>query len=273
MSDVSKNKKRKKIGLALGSGGFRGAAHISVIKALVENDIPIDFIAGSSIGALVGAHYAIFKKIEKIETDIFNEQDKKYQYLKDISLKNGILSGKAFENTFLKIFKGAEFENTQIPLKIIATDLISGEPFVFKSGDIAQAVRASISIPLTFKPFRFEDKILVDGGISNTVPDDVVRKMGADIVISVNLYNKYKMNPEKLNFSKILARVIEIALENSAASNMKNSDIIINPNTAKYSEMSLLKTYFDKKISLEIIKEIDKEMKKVIPEIKKLIAE
>jgi NTE family protein len=271
MLGFSKNKKRKKIGLALGSGGFRGAAHISVIKALVENDIPIDFIAGSSIGALVGAHYAIFKDVEKIGADIFSQQDKKYQYLKDISLKDGILSGNAFEKAFLSIFKGAEFKNTQIPLNVVATDLISGEPFVFKNGDIARAVRASISIPLTFKPLKHEDKILIDGGISRAVPDDIVKKMGADIVISVNLYNKYDMNTNGLNISKILMRVIEIALQNAAISNMKSSDIIINPDTSKYSEMSRLKTYLDKKISMEIMKETDKEMKKIIPQIKKLI--
>jgi len=272
MLGFSKNKKRKKIGLALGSGGFRGAAHISVIKALIENDIPIDYIAGSSIGALVGAHYAIFKDVEKIGTDIFNQQDKKYQYLKDISLSDGILSGKVFEKAFLKIFKGAEFKNTQIPLNIVATDLISGEPYIFKGGDIARAVRASISIPLTFKPLKYEDKVLIDGGISRAVPDDIVKKMGADIVISVNLYNKYKANYSKPSVSKIIMRTIEIALQNSAISNMKSSDIIINPDTSKYSEMPRLKTYLDKKVSLEIMKETDKEMKKIIPRIKKLIS-
>ena len=132
MSLFFKKKNRKKIGLALGSGGFRGAAHVSIIKALVDNNIPIDFIAGSSIGALIGAHYAIFKDVDRIVDDIFKEQDKKYRYLKDLSLKNGILSGKAFERAFLKMFKGAEFKNTQIPLRVTATDLISGQAYIFK---------------------------------------------------------------------------------------------------------------------------------------------
>lgn len=272
MSLFSKKKNRKKIGLALGSGGFRGAAHVSIIKALVDNNIPIDFIAGSSIGALIGAHYAIFKDVDRIVDDIFKEQDKKYRYLKDLSLKNGILSGKAFERAFLKMFKGAEFKNTQIPLRVTATDLISGQAYIFKKGDIAQAVRASISVPLAFKPLKYEDMLLIDGGVSKPVPDDIVKEMGADIVISVNLYDNSTMITKNPSTSRILNRVIEIVLQDSFKANTKNSDIIISPDVSKYAETSILKAYSNQKVFLEMMKEGEKEVKKVLPKIKKLIA-
>jgi len=185
--------KRKKLGLVLGSGGFRGSAHIAVIKTLLENNIPIDFIVGTSVGAIVASHYAIFKDIERLEKDVFKQQSNKYYYLRDLNFRQGLLSGNTLEKSFLKMFKGANFENTQIPLAVTATDLISGESFSFKEGDIARAVRASSSIPVTLRPLKYKEMLLVDGGISNPVPDNIAKEMGADVVVSVNLYNKYKM--------------------------------------------------------------------------------
>jgi NTE family protein len=266
-----KNKKRKKVGLALGSGGFRGSAHIAVIKVLKENNIPIDYIAGSSIGAAIGAHYSLFGDTEKMEKDIFKQQSQKYYHLKDLNLIGGVLSGKTLERDFSKMFNNSDFKDANIPIKIVATDLVGGEPFIFKDGSMSRAVRASVSIPLAFKPLKYKDKVLVDGGISNPVPDNVVREMGADIVISVNLYNKYKLNRKKLSLFKTVMRATEITLFNSS-NIMNNSDIIINPDTSKFSDMPRLKTYFSEKISREIMKVAERDTRKVIPKIKKMLA-
>jgi NTE family protein len=271
MFNFLKNKKRKKVGLALGSGGFRGPAHIAVVKTLIENGIPIDYIAGSSAGALIGAHYALFKDLSKLEEDVFEQQSRKYSYFRDLNLSRGFLSGRALEKGFFKMFNGAKFEDLQIPLKIVATDLVSGESHIFKSGDLAFAVRASISIPIAFKPLKLGNKILVDGGISNPVPDDVVEDMGPDIIISVNLYNKYDLQKNSLSLARVAMRSIEIALLNRSVSTTNNSDIIINPDTSKFSKLSRLKTYFSKKISLEIMDVAKKEAEKSIPDIKKLL--
>jgi NTE family protein len=271
MFDSLKNKKRKKVGLALGSGGFRGPVHMAVIKSLVENGIPIDYITGSSAGALVGAHYSLFKDLNKMEKDIFDQQSKKYSHFRDLKLNGGLLSGRAFEKSFFKMFNGAKFEDLQIPLKIISTDLVSGESYVFKSGDLSLAVRASISIPVIFRPLKWKNKILVDGGISNPVPDDIVEDMGSDIVISVNLYNKYDLQKDSLSLVRTAMRSIEIALLNRSVSTTNNSDIIINPDTSKFSKLSRLKTYFSKKISLEMMEVAKKEVEKNIPDIKKLL--
>ncbi|HPT08334.1 MAG TPA: patatin-like phospholipase family protein [bacterium] len=271
MFDFFKNKERKKVGLVLGSGGFRGPAHIAIIKTLVNNGIPIDYIVGCSIGSMVGAHYALFQDVTRLEKDLLNQQNIKLSHLRDLSFKQGLLSGKTFEKSFLKMYEGKSFSDTKIPLSLIATDLTTGKPYIFKDGDIALAVRASISIPFTFKPIKKGKSLLVDGGISAPVPDFVVKDMGADIIISANLYHHYELNNSKLNLTKSSSRSLEVLLTNISNLSASCSDIIINPDTSKYSEISRLKSYFDKKIALDIMKIAEKETLKAIPAIRKLL--
>jgi NTE family protein len=262
--------KRKTVGLALGSGGFRGPAHIGVLKSLIKHNIPIDCIAGVSIGAVIGAHYAMYQDLDKMQKDYFSEQDKKMHYLKDVNFAKGLLSGARLEKSFAKMFDGKTFADTKIPFKAVATDLFSGEAVVLEKGDLSKAVRASVSIPLIFKPVKYLNKFFVDGGVSNPVPDNVVRKMGADIVISVNLYNKYQSENKMKNLSKILTRTSEIALYNLSIS-LGDSDIIINPNISKYSDYPMMQAYFSKKISAEIMDISEKKANAMIPEIKRLL--
>ncbi|MFA5420653.1 MAG: patatin-like phospholipase family protein [Patescibacteria group bacterium] len=264
-------KKKKKLGLALGSGGFRGSAHIGVIKTLIDNGIEIDYIAGSSIGSLIAAHYALFKDIKKTEEDFFKQQKRKYDYLRDFNFKTGLLSGRTIEKDFRKVLNNGQFSDVQTPLAIVATDLISGKPYIFRKGDLAEAIRASISIPLTFNSFKKDEKVFVDGGLSNPVPDDVVRSMGADVVVSVNLYNDYKYEDSKMDFFKVLSRSIEISLYNLSSSTLRDSDIVINPSSSKFSKEPRLKAYFNKDISIKIMKDAEVETKKRIKDIKKLI--
>lgn len=267
-----KTSKNKKLGLALGSGGFRGSAHMGVIKALVDNDISIDFLAGSSIGALVAAHYSVFKNIERTIKDILDLQKKKYSYLRSLSLQEGLIGGKILTRDFLKMLKGANFENTQIPLSIISTNLIDGRPFIFKKGDLAQAIMASISIPAAFKPLRYKkDVVLVDGGISNPVPDDVVRKMGADVVLSVNLYNDYNFTDSKLDIFKIINRATEITLLNLSRNTISDSDIVINPDSSAYSGQSRMRAYFNEDVFIKIMNQAEQDTLKKITQIKKLL--
>lgn len=263
--------KRKKVGLALGSGGFRGPAHIAVIKTLLQEGIPIDYISGCSIGSMVGAHYALFRDVEKLEEDMLQQQEKKYSHLKDLSFKQGLLSGRSFQASFFKMFGRRQFSDAQIPLRLVATDLLSGEPYIFKEGDIYSAVRACISVPFTFQPVKKEKSILVDGGISAPVPDFVVKEMGADLVISVNLYHKYNLRQDRLNLSKSSMRALEILLTNISFKSLSCSDIIINPDISKYSEISRLKTYFNRTIAKDIMKIATEETRRAIPAIKRLL--
>ena len=177
--------KRPKIGIALGSGASRGLAHIGVLKALEENNIPIDMVAGTSSGSMIGALYcaeANLKYIEKIAEDLPRSN------IIDPSVpKQGLIKGNRIEELMRLLTKDKNIEELSIPYRAVAADLISGQKYVFDRGPVYRAVRASISIPGIFVPVYMDDMVLVDGGILDRVPVGVVREMGADIVIGVDV--------------------------------------------------------------------------------------
>jgi NTE family protein len=176
-----------KIGLALGSGSARGWAHIGVIKALDEAGIRLDYVAGTSAGALVGAVYAS-GRIESFQ-DVVLQLDWKrvVSYLDVVFPKTGLIDGNKIAD-FVRANVGKKnIEDLHIPFCAVSTELATGNEVLIKDGDIIEAVRASISTPGIFIPVKRNNAILVDGGLVNPVPVSVVRKMGADLVIAVNL--------------------------------------------------------------------------------------
>lgn len=264
-------KNRKKIALVLGSGGFRGPAHIGVIKSFITHGIPIDYIVGSSIGSYVGAHYSLFQDVSRLEKEIFGGQKEKLNLLLDLTTKGGILSGKHLEKMIGRYLENKQFKDLNIPLKIVATDLVGGEQHIFQKGDLAQAVRASISIPLTFQPYPFKNKLLVDGGITNPVPDNVAKSMGADIVVSVNLYNKYSFAYQKPSAIKSVMRAAEIMLRKLAEANLKHTDVLIEPDTSGLYKIPRYKKYLDSKLAEHMIIAGEEATEAVIPKIKALL--
>ncbi len=262
---------RKTLGLALGSGSFRGPAHIGVIKTILKNNLPIDYLAGASIGSLVAAHYAVFQDIKKLETDMIGNQREKLSLLLDLSRGGGLLTGDRLERFLRQLLQNAQFKDAKIPLKIIATDLVEGETFVFQKGDLATAVRASVSVPLTFKPVKFKDKLLIDGGASNPVPDDVVRSMGADVVVSVNLYNRYRFDSPKPSTSKIVMRGLEVILGNLVKNNTRHTDVLIEPDTSGAYKVPRLKKYYDQKLIADMIRDGETATEKQLDKIKGLM--
>lgn len=264
-------KKNKTVGLALGSGGFRGFAHIGVIRSLEKNGIPINYISGSSIGAWVGAYYSLFKDINKLEEDLTANPTENMLLLFDLSWGGGIVSGQKFTTFLEKNLQNKDFTDTQIPLKILATDIAAGEPYVFDGGSVAQAVRASTSLPLIFKPVNLKNKVLVDGGLSNPVPGNLVKDMGADIVISVNLYHKNEFIKQKFSTAQVVMRSGRIGLHNLAQMAIKDADVVIAPDISSYTEKNGLEQYFDKKIADDIISIGEKATDKLIPQIKELL--
>jgi NTE family protein len=181
----------KTLGLALGSGGARGWAHIGVIKALNKAEIPISCIAGTSIGAFVGGVCAA-GEINALEAFV-RELDWKIMlsYFDLVFPKQGLLDGNKIYGLLTEHIKNLKIEEAQIPFCCVATDLISGQEVRLRSGLMADAIRASISMPGVFTPFRKNEMYLGDGGIVNPVPVNVVREMGADIVLAVNLNRNY----------------------------------------------------------------------------------
>ncbi len=198
--------KKTKIGLALGGGAARGLAHIGVLKALKKNNIPVDMIAGTSIGALVGACFAKDGEINTLEEIILNIDWKQLALLLDPNLailKKGFIHGEKIKELLCSVIGDIEFKDLKIPLRVIATDVITGKEVVINSGSVAEAVRASISIPVIFTPVKFENKFLVDGGIVNPVPVDVVKNMGAEFVIACNVI------PEPQKRGRIISETID----------------------------------------------------------------
>lgn len=224
--------KKPKVGLALGSGSAKGLSHIGVLKILEENNIPINYIAGSSIGALVGGLYASGLITSKIEQILKELTASRALSLLDPTLKQSIIGGKKVENFLNEELNNATFKDLKIPLKVVATDLATGNPVILSKGNVASAIRASIALPVVFKPTEYDGKLLTDGGISIPVPVEVVRNMGAKVVIAVNLdsYGVGKKK-EKLGLYKIATHSINILQHNLGIHTSKNADIIIMPKT------------------------------------------
>jgi len=181
---------RKTLGLALGSGGARGLSHIGIIRALEAAEIPIDYIAGASIGAFIGAMY-VAEELDAVE-DFFQQMDWRIlmSYFDVVFPTSGLLDGNRVYELLTQHLLDLRIEDARLPFCCIATDLVTGEEIHLKSGAIADAVRASISIPGIFTPFEHEGQFLGDGGIVNPVPVNVARQMGADIVLAVNLNHR-----------------------------------------------------------------------------------
>jgi len=184
-----------KIGLALGSGAALGMAHIGVIKALREAGIPIDMIAGTSMGALVGACYAADGQIADVEELALTANLRKMTSLMDPKftlIRAGFLHGKRVESFLKPIIGDRDVSQCKIPFAAVAADIHSAKQVIITRGSLLKAVRASISIPVVFVPVNYDGRYLVDGGALNPVPADVVKSMGATFVIAVNVLNDPK---------------------------------------------------------------------------------
>ncbi|MDD5014206.1 MAG: patatin-like phospholipase family protein [Atribacterota bacterium] len=185
-------KKGLKFGLALGSGSARGMAHIGVIQALEAYHIPIDMIAGTSIGSVVGSVYATGASVKQMkEAALAMKHRKSFALLDPTIPRSGLISGNRAEEILKKLaLKDKNFYDLKIPFAAVATDIKTGAKVILNQGSVIKAVRASISIPGIFTPVKYQDYYLVDGGLVDPVPADVVEKMGADIIIAVSLTQK-----------------------------------------------------------------------------------
>ncbi|MCP4625318.1 MAG: hypothetical protein GY850_17630 [bacterium] len=179
---------RKTVGLVLGSGSSRGWAHIGAIEALEEENIPIDFVAGSSVGSYVGALYAS-GSLKSLKEFVLKMDGKKvFSYFDVVFPRSGLLDAtKKLKELFSIHTDVDDFSELNIPVLMVATDLVTGKKVVLKSGNIFSALRATMSIPGIFAPVQVKDRWLVDGGLVDPVPVGVVRALEADVVIAVDL--------------------------------------------------------------------------------------
>ncbi len=185
-----KSKQKLKVGLALGAGGAKGLAHIGVLKILHEHKIYPDYIAGTSMGSIVGALYAFGYTPENME-EITKTTN--WKEIIDFTVpKEGLLQGLKAEKKIRKLIKHKKFTELNLPLKVVSYNLDKRKKIIFSEGDVTKAVRASMAIPGIFTPVKIGAHTYIDGAVADPTPYDVVRKMGADIVIAVDLYVKQK---------------------------------------------------------------------------------
>ncbi|WP_170006908.1 patatin-like phospholipase family protein [Bacillus fonticola] len=221
-----------KIALALGSGGARGFAHLGVLRVLTEEGIPIHFLAGSSMGALVACFYGAGHEIHRLYT-LAKSFERRY-YLDFTLPRMGLLSGERVKE-FIRLFThNKQLEELHIPVSVVAVDLRSGERVVLRTGSVADSVRASISIPGIFVPEEMDGRLLVDGGVLDRVPTEVARDMGADVVIAVDVAsNEHKA--EIHSIYDVIMRSIDLLQTEVVRVKKQHAEVWIEPKVNEYS--------------------------------------
>ncbi len=251
---------KPKIGLALSGGGARGLAHIGVIKVIDELQLNIDYISGTSIGALIGGLYSIGYSGQQIES-LFKETDitqlfddtihrkdyyigekrwKRYynfSFYLDEHYKPTLPQGLIFGNNYINYLFDItyqynhikDFNNLPIPFTCTATDLLNGEMIVYRSGSIHEAIRSSTSVPSVFQPFLLHNRLTIDGGLTMNFPTTIVKDMGADIVIGVNVASDLRTSSRLTNPLTILDQALNISNNHQLNLAKLNCDILIEP--------------------------------------------
>ncbi|KQC11975.1 MAG: hypothetical protein APR54_10275 [Candidatus Cloacimonas sp. SDB] len=281
----------EKVGLALSGGGARGFAHVGVLKAIDEMNIKIDYIAGTSIGAVIGALYAIGytgaeieniilelnwrdlldDKVDREDVYIGQKRWKPYAnfnfYLAENfspMLPRGFSSGNTLVNKLFDLtFSAADiadFDEFLIPFRCTATDVLSGELKVFDSGSLHEAIRASISFPTFLEPFEIENKFYIDGGINANFPVEIVSNMGADYIIGVQVTSGLKEQDELITLIDILDQTVNFKINENVEESKAKCNILIDPALEDFSNLS-----FDQKS--EIIEQGEIAARKILKKV------
>ncbi|MBQ0024460.1 MAG: patatin-like phospholipase family protein [Bacteroidales bacterium] len=302
--DSVKVNKRPKVGLVLAGGGAKGAAHIGALKYIEELGIPIDFVAGTSMGSIIGGLYSlgytpddidhIIKSVDwgqllgnsterrnasymtKKRKDSYlfslpfgfksagdkneSDADRLNSYVNNLirkgeiintenspallsTLPSGFISGNNIENLFNDLCVGyqdsIDFSSLPIPYACVTTNMLDGSETVLRSGKIADAMRSSMAIPIVFAPTKYNDMLLVDGGMVNNFPTDICRDMGADIIIGIELSKGFKVNMSDVaTMPGMLGQLMAIVTSGHNAENRKLCDAYIRPDVSGYGTMS-----------------------------------
>lgn len=261
---------RKKVGVVLGGGGAKGVAHIGVLKVLEEAGIPIDYVAGTSMGAIVGGLYAIGYTPAEIDSMVleqdwtmllsdrikrssltFPEKENAERYIlslpfgkeKKDRVIQGMIRGQNLMNLFSNLTIGyhdsVDFKQFNIPFACVAVDAVDGKDYVFDKGSLPLAMRASMAIPAVFAPVRLDSMVLIDGGLNDNFPVDVARRMGADIIIGVDLGTSDLKKLENLNNpGDVIGQIIALHGYEKYARNKEQTDLLFRPNMTPYNAAS-----------------------------------
>jgi NTE family protein len=241
-----KGASRKRVGLALGGGAARGLAHIGVLEILEKESIPIDLVAGTSAGAVVGSLYASGMSAARMKEVARSFDWFKRRSMVDLALpRTGFISGERLTREIIKLMGGdLTFADLKKPFACVACDVLSGEEAVMTSGSVAEAVHASMSIPVVFQAVERKGRYMVDGGLVNQVPVNVASAMGADYIIAVNVVPRHaaklkthlterddttSADPPRPNLVSVMLNVIDIANSCRIESSLQGADTVIEP--------------------------------------------
>ncbi|MBD3306671.1 BamA/TamA family outer membrane protein [candidate division KSB3 bacterium] len=257
-----------KVGLALSGGGARGFAHLGAIKVLEELGMPVDYIAGTSMGSIIGGLYAIGYSIEELEEviqevdweDIFSDTPPRnlwsYQrkrastrYIlgvgfnrKGFVVPRGLTSGQKISNLLafltLRASDIEDFDNFPIPYRAVAADIVTGEEVILDHGSLADAMRASMSVPGVFTPITIDGHMLVDGGVVKNLPVDVVKQMGADVIIAIDVSSPLRDKESLGNPIAILNQMIGLQILRSTEEQRQLADVVVHVDLGEYSSTS-----------------------------------
>ncbi|MBQ8592839.1 MAG: patatin-like phospholipase family protein [Bacteroidaceae bacterium] len=274
---------RKKVAVVLSGGGAKGVAHIRALKVIEEAGIPIDYVVGTSMGAIVGGLYSIGFTTDQLDTLVATQdwgfllsdnterntrslvnRENADQYLFSVPLNSfgkskhtkentlfggGVIKGRNIARLFTELTEGyhdsIDFNTLPIPFACVAYDIVKGDEVVFHSGVLATAMRASMSIPGAFAPIRLNGKVLVDGGMCNNYPVDVARQMGADFIIGVDVQDTLRSAGQLNSLTEIAGQIINLICVNKNADNIRDSDVHIKVPVHGYSAASFNKSAID----------------------------
>ncbi len=284
MRIFSLKKQKVKIGLALGGGGARGFTHLGALKAFEEYGIKFDAVAGTSVGSLVGGLYCAGYTFEQM-----------YRIAKEVEVKD-IRTSKVFfmpsktdglEKIIVDELGDINIEDLKIPFCAVAVDLKTTDEVHLQKGNLAKAVAGSCCVPGVFQPVEFEDKLLCDGGLKNTVPANVLKLMGCDYVVSIDINKSRGYGTDSTKLVDVLACSIRILMKSNVIKGYLYSDVILKPNTKQFKSTrkdgfedmidegyreavdkigQIIKLYDNKRISKRIRKRFVEENRKLSDE-------
>ncbi|MBR1834914.1 MAG: patatin-like phospholipase family protein [Bacteroidales bacterium] len=284
-SPDTQTSQRPKVGLALSGGGAKGAAHIGVLKYLEEIGIPVDYVAGTSMGSIIGGLYSLgytpdemADLIADMDWSIYmsNNVDRYYQsstirarrstYLFSVpfgsgnfeersfnilsTLPSGVINGASLINLFSRLSVGyndtMDFHKLPIPFSCVATDILTGDSVILDHGLFPKAIRSSMAIPGVFSPVEWDGHLLADGGMVNNFPVDLCLKMGANYVIGIELAEELRTDPEEMkSLPQQLSQYLSIAVQNNRSENRKLCNIYMHPDITGYNMLSFSKSAID----------------------------
>lgn len=255
------NKKKKSFGLALGGGAARGLAHLGVLEVLERENILPSYVAGTSVGSLIGVLLCAGYSAQRIET--IADDIGWFDLVKPTVPKLGLVKSEGLEEMVDELTEGKNIEELSIPFSAIAVDITKGKTVVLDSGPAGRAVQASCSIPGIFEPVSYFNGTLVDGGVLDNLPTQTVRTMGADYVLAVDLTTDLSEheNPVK-GIVEIIFSSIMLMMEKTGSSGRETADLLISPQLRGFS-------FHDMDRKEELIQKGREAMEEALPKLKK----